>query len=118
MRTRTLAKRPSRFMVATAAALLATLLTACDLDEPPVSVEKNSEMTMVGETPFIRITAKVDKVKLTGLKINRGNCNWGASQKRPPVDMVFGNTLTYVALGCTITEVNLETDQGDYTFTF
>lgn len=101
-----------------AMASLAMLLTACGLGEPPVTVEKNSETTLFGETPYIRVTATEDKVKLTGLKINRGNCKWGASQKRPPVDMVFGTTLTFVALGCNIAEVDIETDQGDYTFTF
>lgn len=104
---------------ATIAVSLLVALTACGSRQAPVSIEKSMTPSPWGAAiPLVTITSKVNNVKLTDLKINRGNCIWGASQKRLPVDMVFGQTLSYVALGCQIEEVEIKTDQGDYTFTF
>lgn len=103
----------------TIAASLLAALTACGASNSPLTIEKKMSPSPWGtDVPVLTITSKVDQLKLTGLIINRGNCTWGASQKTPPADMVFGRPLTFVAMGCQIEEVQLKTDQGDFTFTF
>lgn len=107
---------PLGTLVSITAAFL--LLSGCS-QKPPISVIRDTGQMGPVEVPILKISATVDKVTVNSLTINRGNCTWGAGHgNKPPIDVAFGNTITIVALGCNITEVSVNTSQGDYTFNF
>jgi hypothetical protein len=67
---------------------------------------------------YLVISSRVDSVKLTKATVNRGNCktfNW-----RGPNPLQFGQEKRAM-LSCDldqVKEVVVETDQGEFTFTF
>ena len=96
--------------------LLLTLLmstSACSkADKLPLEIS-------VGEmqgVPTIVVTSVVDKEKLLGYTINRGNCT-GRSVYQMPVNFLFGGEIKIFANGgCNIREVTLTTDTGEITY--
>lgn len=93
-------------------------LTGCG--DAPVEVTLDMAPGLDGFSPlkYLVVTSKVDDVRLTNIKVNRGNCktfNW-----RGPNPLQFGQEKRGM-LTCDldqVKEVVVETDKGEYTFTF
>lgn len=100
------------------AAALVLGLTGCG--DAPIEVSLDTAPGLDGFSPlkYLVVTSKVDDVRLTNIKVNRGNCktfNW-----RGPNPLQFGQEKRGM-LTCDldqVKEVVVETDQGEYTFTF
>ncbi|WP_443698763.1 hypothetical protein [Pseudomonas sp.] len=99
----------------TNASLLAAfaLISACGRSETsPIEVSLGQSMGL----PDVYLQAITDKVTIKGLKINRGSCmGMGPSL---PADLVFGERRTISVYGCTVKEVSVETDHGNFTYSF
>ena len=89
-----------------------TLISACGQTEtPPFEVS-------LGEAygqPAIFLEAIVDKVKLEGFEINRGNCYNSGPRS---IDFVFGGKTMFSTFGCNVKELSVNTDHGSFTYSF
>ncbi|MBR7780428.1 hypothetical protein [Undibacterium rugosum] len=103
------------------ATLLMTLtfagLTGC-VGESPIEVELKSSpyfspMGVLSVTG-IYVTAKVDEVKVRSIEVNRGNCKVTGEGK----SLKFGQHAYFHSPGCEIKEIEVETDEGSFTFSF
>lgn len=97
---------------------LVLVLSGCG--DSPIDVSLDMAPGLDGFSPlrYLVVTSKVDSVKLSKVEVNRGNCktfNW-----RGPNPLQFGQEKRGM-LVCDldqVKEVVVETDQGEYTFTF
>lgn len=102
---------------------LLLILSACTDGPPPVDVVAYSRTERAGTfaLPFtdVNIIAKVDEIEIQEIIVNRGNCDTSGLDNRLPRTLQFGKKLlaTFSA-SCEVAQVDVETDQGDWTFTF
>ncbi|WP_316672910.1 hypothetical protein [uncultured Tolumonas sp.] len=77
--------------------------------------------------PILQVTSRTDKLVVTDIILNRGNCLIRNKSKfkvngdlRLPVSIAFGNTAEFyiVPSNCNMLEVNVVTDRGNVVFTF
>lgn len=98
-------------------ALTSALLTyaIAHADEAPFDVNMHVEQG-VG---VIQLQAVTDQVVLTGYNINRGNCKTKLGGIYPiPLTFKYGQGVKLFAYTCKVKEVVLNTNQGNYTYTF
>ena len=92
-------------------------LTGCT-GEPPVEVELKSTpySSPIGVLSLtgIYVTAKVDEVKVNSIEVNRGNCKVTGGSK----SLRFGQHTYFQSPGCEIKEIEVDTDEGSFTFSF
>lgn len=66
---------------------------------------------------WVGVLSKNDDITVYSATVNRGNCR--VSQDRFPMHLAFGDKGSiYVNDGCSILEVTLATDKGDFIYTF
>jgi|SRR5450830_1318050 hypothetical protein len=97
------------------ASLLAAfaLLSACGRSETsPLEVSLGQSMGL----PDVYLQAITDKVTIESLEINRGNCVGMGPQL--PADLAFGGRFKISVYGCTVKEISVKTDHGDFTYSF
>lgn len=94
--------------------LAGAVLAGCGSGEPTVEVQITPGM-YPGQYKLI-VTATADKVTVTGLTVNRGNCK--PTTFKMPKQLGFGQTGDSYISNCHVKEVEVETDDGAYTFTF
>lgn len=64
----------------------------------------------------IYIVAKIDRVTIKNVVINRGNCSIVDYKNRLPAIMGYGQTWEiYTSSGCNVIEVSVDTDHGTWT---
>lgn len=96
--------------------------------ESPVDVQvrvltENLDLDPVGHTTSltvhpnrIYIVAKIDRVTIKNVVINRGNCSIVDYKNRLPAIMRYGQTWEiYTSSGCNVIEVSVDTDHGTWT---
>lgn len=84
-------------------------------DEAPFDVNMHIEQG-VG---VVQLQAVTDQVMLTGYNINRGNCKTKLGGIYPlPLTFKYGQGVKLFAYTCKVKEVVLNTNQGNYTYTF
>lgn len=97
---------------------LTSALFACAIahaDEAPFDVSMHIEQG-VG---VVQLQAVTDQVVLTGYNINRGNCKTKLGGIYPlPLTFKYGQGVKLFAYTCKVKEVVLNTNQGNYTYTF
>ena len=90
------------------------ILSGCGESPVEVRLEPSEE----GHVTHVVISGVVDDVQLKGFTINRGNCTGSFFEKGR--HLKFGES-SKIYGGCHINEVKeveIDTDQGEYTFTF
>jgi spore coat protein U-like protein len=99
---------------------IATLISGCS-SEPPVAVELKSRVTHyppMGDalTTEIHISAQVDSIKVNSIVVNRGNCKVNGHG----TSLNFGQHAKFEVNGysCDVKEVEVDTEEGNFTFTF
>lgn len=98
----------------------ALMLTLSGCGDSPIDVSLDTAPGLDGFSSlrYLVVSSKVDSVKLNKIEVNRGNCktfNW-----RGPNPLKFGQEKRGM-LVCDldqVKEVLVETDQGEFTFTF
>lgn len=97
---------------------LSSALLACgtsQAEDAPFDVNMHIEQG-VG---VVQLQAVTDQVVLTGFNINRGNCKTKLGGIYPlPLTFKYGQGVKLFAYTCTVKEVILNTNQGNYTYTF
>lgn len=97
---------------------LTSALFACAIahaDEAPFDVNMHVEQG-VG---VVQLQAVADQIVLTGYNINRGNCKTKLGGIYPlPLTFKYGQGVKLFAYTCKVKEVVLNTNQGNYTYTF
>ncbi|APC17386.1 hypothetical protein BLL42_17175 [Pseudomonas frederiksbergensis] len=90
-----------------------TLISACGQTETsPIEVSLGEHIGF----PAIYLEAVTDKVRIEGFEINRGNCNHSSPQI--PADLIFGGRLEILAFGCNVKELSVNTNHGNFTYSF
>lgn len=105
-------------LVGITACILALVgLSGC-ADNSPVEVrlKENPLSAIAGMTlsPMIEVTSMVDTVKVNSIKINRGNCKSSGSGSQ----LKFGENARFYTSNCDVKEIEVNTDDGSFTFTF
>jgi len=93
---------------------LFAFLTGCG--DAPVDVSLESSTT--GNGSRVVISSRVDDVELQGFSINRGNCRGSFFEKGR--HLKFGQ-ISKIFASCNpenVKEVEVKTDQGEFTFSF
>jgi hypothetical protein len=105
-------KQALRLLALTSALLTGAIAHA---DETPFDVNMHIEQG-VG---VVQLQAVTDQVVLTGFNINRGNCKYKLGGIYPlPLTFKYGQGVKLFAYTCAVKEVVLNTNQGNYTYTF
>lgn len=108
--------------------VFAMFFIACGgADKVPIEVNLYTK----GRSQSIDITSLVDSIKVKNVIINRGKCDvntvnsrgwivsFSEAIKDKPMILNFGQTSSKIYTLCdTILEVKIETDQGNWTFSF
>ena len=89
--------------------------TACQAAECPIRVER---VEPAPNYVRLRITSMVDAVTIQGVTVNRGNMKIYGLEKELPKSLKFGEVWFVAPDGKTIIEVEVQTDQGTWTFKF
>ena len=106
-------------IIATLSALVFGLLslTGCSQNAPvEVKITENPINAMTGFTHslIVNVLSKTDLVTVQSIKINRGNCHVSGSSSQ----LKFGEVAKFYTGNCEIQEIEVDTDSGDFTFTF
>lgn len=83
-------------------------------------MEDGGEVTGPGLTMSwdeIQITALVDKVEITNINVNHGNCDATRNVKLP-TSLAYGQRLDVSMHGCNVIAVGVDTDQGSWEANF
>ncbi|MCR6591697.1 hypothetical protein [Campylobacter insulaenigrae] len=107
--------------------IVAMFFTACSGENKvpiEVSVSERHNPILHRYVKYLSITSLVDSVKITNIIPNRGKCKVGGllDKDKAKIDKIlsYGETWDYIPLvGCDkVLEVQVETDHGDWTFSF
>lgn len=106
-------------------AIIALLTSGCSgQSEPDIKISLNSKDALFGPMVMVNIQAISDEVLIKDLVINRGNCplmpTTVDSLSRTP-KLKFGQTYQGLTNHCRlndITEINVTTDEGTFSFNF
>lgn len=105
-------KQTLRMLAVTGSLLICAIANA---DEAPFEANMHVEQG-VG---VVQLQAVTDQVVLTGYNINRGNCKTKLGGIYPlPLTFKYGQGVKLFAYTCKVKEVILNTNQGNYTYTF
>ena len=96
------------------------------VDKAPieVSITEQYNKFLYRNIKYLNITSLVDSIKITNIIPNKGNCKVGGVLDKNGVKinktLSYGQTWDYIPLSnCDkILEVKIETDQGNWTFSF
>lgn len=92
-------------------------LSGCS-GQVPIEVELRpntlNDVMGVNLTPNIVVTSKVDQIQVNSVEINRGNCKPSGDA----MQLKFGQSMRFITYSCDIKEVEVNTDKGNFTFTF
>lgn len=100
------------------------LLSGCSDSEPAVNVEVQTltdRSFMGGVTvPVVWFSAIADEVTVEDVIVNRGNCKMTAYAKsRFPHTLLYGQKADAgFTAGCSVSEVEIVTNEGSWTFNF
>lgn len=99
------------------------LLTACGEEEVPVDVYATKHVDQWNRHYVeVQVVSKTDDIELQNIVVDRGNCksSWLAGwEKALPSTLKFGRKFTArFGSNCSVLQVDIETDQGDWTFDF
>jgi hypothetical protein len=86
--------------------------------EPAVAVKLRPSQTLGPMWKILEITAKDDKVSVSGVVGNRGNCQIDYGKDKLPIDLAFGETMGVGVAGCELIEATVKTSKGDFSFGF
>lgn len=108
------------------ALILVGLLSGCGTGEPPISIETFDRVNPTFKIRYVEVevTALVDKVEVQDIVVNRGNCeieniSLFSGKPRIPKTLSYGETVSVsFSSPCSATEVTVETDAGDWTWTY
>ena len=105
--------------------------SGCEEESAPIEIRtgidvyNNMEMTMldaVGLTDltgytyeYVEIISLIDNIIVLDYTINRGNCD---SKMNKPKKLKFGNSFRIINPGCRVREMQVETNEGTWTFSF
>ena len=110
------------FALAIAGALLGLGGCSGAMSEPPVTVEAKflENMFYGNPIPVVEVTAITDSVEVRDVIANRGNCPMMEHRKAGfPHQLKFGQKATAgFTASCNLVEVEVVTDQGNWSFTF
>lgn len=98
-------------------ALTSALLSVATAHADEVPFDANMHVEQgVGVVQLLAVT---DRVVLTGFNINRGNCKTKLGGIYPlPLTFKYGQGVKLFAYTCAVKEVVLNTNLGNYTYTF
>ena len=101
-------------IIATSSALVFGLLslTGCS-QNAPVEV-KITENPLFSHSMIANVSSITDHVTVQSIKINRGNCHVSGSAST----LKFGEVAEFYFGNCDVKEIEVETDSGNFTFTF
>jgi hypothetical protein len=104
------------FGISTCILALAGLIGCSGNSPVEVKLKQNPLNAMTGFTTslIIEVSSTVDQVKVNSVVINRGNCHSSGS----PAQLKFGQNANFHTSGCDVKEVEVDTDDGSFTFTF
>lgn len=96
----------------TACILVLVGLSGCSNSSPvEVTLKPNQfwENSLV-----ILVSSKVEKVKVNSIVVNKGNCRSSGSAAQ----IKFGENVRFYTSNCDVKEIEVNTDDGSFTFTF
>lgn len=102
---------------------LLPMLSACSDGPPPLDVVlyPKADYTANFTIPSteVQFISKVDEIELQEIIANRGNCDTSGLAQRLPKTLRFGQKMvTTFYSTCEVAQIHIETDQGEWTFTF
>lgn len=97
------------------------LLAACSSGEPQVNVQAYEVQNSI----VVKVTSKADEITIEDMQVNRGNCKVKKYAEAMNKGLTFPRTLRfgeayeyYYHRPCELTEVEVITDLGDWTWSF
>lgn len=98
--------------------ILIVMISACGNSKPNVEVTYEYQTTYGYTYPSINVKAINDIVTVNNIILNRGNCG-GTVVQTLPKSLKFGESISIIVNGnCDVKQVDVLTDDGDWSVTF